>query len=211
MIEFIRRHKIATAVVVFDVIAILAVVFFIVLHNAKNATVDIYVAPSGATIELNGKKYDNFSSYELMPGNYRVRISMEGMKTNEYDFTLEPNGFVRVWKYLLDDNGSLEYYLNNPNEITFLSRFTDDKIIGDFMNHYDKVSSIRDVLPLEYYERIDPNNTLGVFVEEDTEDCTKELLCLVVYGGEQNRNIALDLIKQAGYNPDDYRIRFEEE
>ncbi len=196
---------------VFDVIAILAVVFFIVLHNAKNATVDIYVAPSGATIELNGKKYDNFSSYELMPGNYRVRISMEGMKTNEYDFTLEPNGFVRVWKYLLDDNGSLEYYLNNPNEITFLSRFTDDKIIGDFMNHYDKVSSIRDVLPLEYYERIDPNNTLGVFVEEDTEDCTKELLCLVVYGGEQNRNIALDLIKQAGYNPDDYRIRFEEE
>jgi hypothetical protein len=33
----------------------------------------------------------------------------------------------------------------------------------------------------------------------------------VIYGGEKNRDIALGLIKEAGYNPDDYGIRFEEE
>ena len=210
MMNFIRRHKVATIVVILDVIAILVVVLLIVLHQAKNATVDIYVAPSGASIELNGKEYENFTSFELMPGHYRVKISMEGMKTDEYDFTLEPGGFVRVWKYLLDEDGSLNYYIKHSEEITFLSRFDNNKDVKDLIDYYDKVTSIKNALPLEYYERSDPNNTVGVFIEEDTQECVDEIYCLVIYGGEKNRDIALRLIKEAGYNPEDYRIRFEE-
>ena len=211
MLDYIRHHKIVSAVIALNVIAILIAILFVVIHNAKTAAVDIYVAPSKATIELNGKNYDNFASYNLMPGDYHVKISMDGMKTEEYDLILENDGFVRIWKYLVDDNGSLDYYLKNPDEIAILAKFNDDKDANSVVEYYNKVVSIRDALPLEYYDRSDPNNSIGVFVEEDMNECNDKILCLVIYGGEENRAKALDLIKEAGYNPDDYGIRFEED
>lgn len=211
MLELIRRHKIISAAIALNVIAILVVVLLIVVHRAKTVSIDVYVAPSEATIELNGKKFDNFASYNLMPGEYHVSISMDGMKTEEYDLTLESDSFTRIWKYLVDDDGSLNYYLENPDEISILTKFSDDVEVKKVIEHYDKVVSIRDALPLEYYDRSDPNNSVGVFVEEDMNECIDKILCLVIYGGEKNRDIALGLIKEAGYNPDDYGIRFEEE
>ena len=211
MLELIRRHKIISAAIALNVIAILVVVLLIVVHRAKTVSIDIYVAPSDAIIELNGKKYDNFSSYNLMPGEYHVSISMDGMKTKEYDLVLENDGFARIWEYLVDDDGSLNYYLENPDEISILTKFSDDEEVKRVIEYYDKVVSIRDALPLEYYDRSDPDNSVGVFVEEDINECIDKILCLVIYGGEKNRDIALGLIKEAGYNPDDYGIRFEED
>ena len=164
MLDYIRRRKIASAVIALNVIAVLIAILFVVIHNAKTASVDIYVAPSEATIELNGKNYDNFASYNLMPGDYHVKISMDGMKTEEYDLILENDGFARIWKYLVDDNGSLDYYLKNPDEIAILAKFNDDKDANSVVEYYNKVVSIRDALPLEYYDRSDPNNSIGVFV-----------------------------------------------
>ena len=211
MLEVIRRHKIISAAIALNVIAILVVVLLVVVHRAKTASIDIYVAPSEATIELNGKKYDNFASYNLMPGEYHVSISMDGMKTKEYDLALENDGFARIWEYLVDDNDSLDYYLKNPDEISILTKFSDDEEVKKVIEYYDKVVSIRDALPLEYYDRSDPDNSVGVFVEEDTDECANKILCLVIYGGEKNRDIALNLIREAGHNPDDYGIRFEED
>ena len=211
MLELIRRHKIISAVVALNVIAVLVVILLVVIHRAKTVSIDVYVAPSEATIELNGKKFDNFASYNLMPGEYHVSISMDGMKTEEYDLTLESDGFARIWEYLVDDNDSLDYYLKNPDEISILTKFSDDEEVKKVIEYYDKVVSIRDALPLEYYDRSDPDNSVGVFVEEDMNECIDKILCLVIYGGEKNRDIALGLIREAGYNPDDYGIRFEEE
>ena len=195
MLELIRRHKIISAAIALNVIAILVVVLLIVVHRAKTVSIDIYVAPS----------------YNLMPGEYHVSISMDGMKTKEYDLALENDGFARIWEYLVDDDGSLNYYLENPDEISILTKFSDDEEVKKVIEYYDKVVSIRDALPLEYYDRSDPDNSVGVFVEEDINECIDKILCLVIYGGEKNRDIALGLIKEAGYNPDDYGIRFEEE
>ena len=124
---------------------------------------------------------------------------------------LDDNGFARIWKYLADDNGSLDYYFKNSDEIAIIAKFGDDESVNELIEHYNKVISIRDVLPLEYYDRSDPDNSIGVFVEEDMNECDNKILCLVIYGGEDNRDIALSLIKEAGYNPDDYGIRFEED
>ena len=136
---------------------------------------------------------------------------MDGMKTTEYDLALENDGFERIWAHKVDDNDSLDYYLKNPDEISILTKFSDDEEVKKVIEYYDKVVSIRDALPLEYYDRSDPDNSVGVFVEEDMNECIDKILCLVIYGGEKNRDIALGLIKEAGYNPDDYGIRFEEE
>ena len=211
MFDYVRRHKLLSIAIILNIIAILIVVLFVVIHKSKTAVVDIYVVPSEAVVELNGKKFDNFASHNLAPGDYHVKISMEGMQTQEYDLTLGDDEFARIWKYLVSNDRGLDYYLDNPDELLFLRKFSDDKDAKSLVEYYDKVVSIRDVLPLEYYERFDSANMVGVFVEEDMGECENELLCLVVYGGERNRDIALDLIREAGYEPDNYKIRFEGE
>ena len=210
MLEFIKRHKIATLVTI-NLVALIIAIVIIIIHLAKTATIDINVAPNDATITLNGRKYDNNTSHDVLPGNYHVKIAMDGMQTKEYDISLERNGFIRIWDYLLDEKGGFDYYLTHPDDMATLAELDIDQKVKDIVNYYNRITSIRDMLPLEYYERFEVDKPLGVFIEEDPNDCDSKALCLVVYGGEKNRDIALKLIKEAGYDPEDYGIRFERE
>ena len=210
MLEFIKRHKIATLVTI-NLVALMIVLVIIIIHFAKTATIDIYVAPSGAMVTLNGRRYDNLKSHDILPGNYHVEIAMDGMQTKEYDITLEKDSFIRIQNYLLDEKGGFDYYLFHSDEMSLLAEFDDDQKVKNTVDYYNKVVSIRDVLPLEYYERSDARSIVGVFIKEDDRDCNDSILCLLVYGGEKNRDIALKLIKDAGYNDKDYKIRFKED
>ncbi|MBR3236329.1 hypothetical protein IKF92_01440 [Candidatus Saccharibacteria bacterium] len=211
MFSFVKQHKISCLVAFLNIVAVLVAILVIVLHNAKTATIDIYVAPSEAVIELNGKKYDNFTSPDIMPGDYHVKISMDGMQTKELDFEVFDGEFKRIRTYLLDEEGGFGYYLRNPDEILTLSEAADDEVGKDFVKNYNRITGIIADLPLEYYDRSDPANPIGVYIEKNEEFCGEKVMCLTVYGGEKNREIALNLIREAGYNPDDYGIVFSQE
>ena len=96
MFNFIKRHRLACAFVVIDIIVVLIVVLAIVYNNAKTAVIDIYVAPSKAVVEINGQKYDNFSSQNVFPGDYHVKISMDGMQTKELNLSLDDGEFGKI-------------------------------------------------------------------------------------------------------------------
>ena len=207
MLNFIKRHLLASALVLVNVIAIVIVTVAVFFDSARTATIDIQVAPSEAVIELNGKAYENFETHDVLPGDYHVKISMDGMQTKEYDVRLADDGFLQLWDYLLDENGGFDYYIINPEEEIVLSNIAKDEQSKAFVEEYDNIHSISDVLPLEYYDRSDPNNPIGVFVEESESECA-EIICLVAYGGEENREIVNNLIVEAGFNPDDYNVQF---
>ncbi|MBR3157309.1 hypothetical protein IKF20_02695 [Candidatus Saccharibacteria bacterium] len=211
MFSFVARHKIVSLIVFLNVVAILVTILVLVIHSAKTATVNIYVAPSEAVIELNGRSYSNFESYNLIPGDYHAKISMEGMQTKEFDFELYEGEFKRIKDYLLDENGGFDYYLKNPDDISVLAQATDDESVHAFIDEFEAMASILNKLPLEYYDRSDPEKPIGVYIEQSEDTCMEKAICLVVYGGEKNREIALELIREAGYNPDDYEITFDEE
>ena len=105
MLNFIKRHLLASALVLVNVIAIVIVTVAVFFDSARTATIDIQVAPSEAVIELNGKAYENFETHDVLPGDYHVKISMDGMQTKEYDVRLADDGFLQLWDYLLDENG----------------------------------------------------------------------------------------------------------
>lgn len=207
----VRQQKILPILIIVDIMAILIAIIIVAVHYAKTATIDIDVVPTDATVTLNGKRYDNLQSHDILPGDYHVEIAMEGMRTEEYDLSLQSGDYAKIWKYLVDENGGLDYYLKNPKEISALARFKDDENVSETIDYYNKIVSIRNVLPLEYYDRSDTNNPIGVFIEENTDDCDNETLCLYVYGGEKNKDIAMGLIRDAGYQPNDYGIRYEDE
>ena len=204
------RHKLGVALGFLNVVIVLVAVLVVVIGKSHTAILDIYVAPSEATIEINGKTYDNFASYNMRPGDYHVKIAMEGMQTKELDLTLQDDEFKRLWVYLVDENGGFAYYVQNPDDELILAKVADDAEAQSFIKEYEKTAGILDKLPLEYYDRSGSSST-GVYIEQSEEDCEGALICLAVYGGEENRMIAEELIREAGYNPDNYKLVFEGE
>lgn len=211
MFTFIKQHRLVAVLILINILAVVIVVGAVVYNNMKTATININVAPNEAIIELNGHRYDNFGSHDVLPGNYHVKISMEGMQTKEFDITMESNGFTRIETYLLDANGGFDYYIKNQDDELTLEDVANDEASKAFIAKYNKIVSIADVLPLEYYDRDDQANPIGIYIEQDLGVCEDDLVCLSVYGGEQHKDIVADLIREAGYNPDDYRIIYVSE
>ena len=216
MFSFIKRHKIISAFILVNAIVIAVVVAVIVNHNLKTATIDIYVAPAAATISLNGKDYENFQQYDILPGNYHVKIAMEGMQTKEYDLALEEDGFARIWTYLLDEDGGFEYYAWHPEDELILERVVvdDDTALKDFIAKHNRIYSIGEALPLTFsntYEQ-DVNEIVSINISwGDSTDCKKRPYCLVVFDMTgKNHDKALAMITEAGYDPDDYEIVFKQ-
>ena len=214
MFNLIRRHKVASVVVAIDIVAILVVILVIVLHQSKTATIDILIAPSAAEISLNGKRYDNFSSHNVMPGDYHAVVKMEGMETKDFDFSVQDGEFRRVWDYLLDGEGGFSYYLTHTDEVATLKQVADDEKAKTFLAKYDKLNSINTVLPLTYSNTYDLDATEIVSISinwGEEENCSAQNFCLMVsdYTGK-NHEKALSMIREAGYDPDDYVVQYEE-
>lgn len=212
MFNFIRNHKVLSLMGVLNVLMVLVAILIIVVHHTKTATIDIMVAPSEATIELNGKKYENLESYNIMPGDYHVKVAMEGMQTREYDMNLADGGFARIWTYLVDADGGFEYYMMHPDDAAILEDVA-DKDAEAFVEKYTKMMSITEVLPLTLSNRGDnTGEIISIHIRWGTEDeCREKPYCLIVkdFTGK-NTERALAMIREAGYDPDDYEIIFKE-
>ena len=212
MLEFIKRHKIATLVTI-NLVALVIAIVIIIIHLAKTATIDINVAPNDATITLNGKKYDNNTPHDILPGNYHVKIAMDGMQAKEYDITLEKNGFVRIWDYLLDEKGGFDYYLSHPEDEFALAEIVkdDDKTAQAFIAKYENITSILDILPYDYDAYTDDFSEYVQYrIYQNPNDNCDKAVCLIIEdntGGNEQR--AKDKLKEMGYNLDDYNIAYE--
>lgn len=208
MLNFVVRHKLLATLFFLNIIIVLVAVLVVLIAKSHTAILDIYIAPSEVTIEINGRQYDNFASYNMRPGDYHAKISMDGMQTKEFDFVLKDDELKRLWTYLVDENGGFGFYMTNPDDEMVLEKVADDDESQQFIDKYERTSGILDELPLEYYDR-SGTDPVGIYIEQSENECTGSLLCLVVYGGEKNRMLAEGLIREAGYDPSDYKLVFE--
>ena len=210
MFNFIKRHKIASIVTI-NIIAFIIIIVAIIIHNAKTAVVDIFIAPSDAIITLNGRSYDNFKSHDVLPGTYHVKISMENMQTKEYDITLENQGFIRIWDYLLDENGGYSYYLIHSEDEAILAEIANDEKTKKFLEDYDQAAAILDLLPIKYDAySADFSEYTQYKIEQDHRDDCPKIICLKIIDGTGNsEQAAKDKIVEKGYNLDNYDISYE--
>lgn len=209
MIDFIKRHKAICLVIFLNIIAFLLAVLIIVIHNSKTATIDIKIAPSEAIIKINGVNYKNFETYDIAPGDYHVSISMDGMWTKDFNVSIEDGELERIWTYLLDKNNSFSYYVYHPEDAVLLSDLADDQAKA-FIEEYDRVQGIQEQLPLTYSNTFDQEATeiISISIRWGEEgECKEKPYCLVVndYTGK-NSEKAMAMIREAGYNPDDFEI-----
>jgi len=214
MLNFIKRHKIAT-IITLNLVVVAIVVIAIIIHFAKTAVIDILVAPKDAIVTLNGRRYDNQKQHDVLPGNYHVKIAMDNMQTKEYDITLEKDGFAKIWGYLLDVNGSYEYYYSHPEDANILTKVAldDDEAAKAFIAKYEKAISIIDILPFDYDAYTDGFSEYVQYnIQQDLRDDCNKAVCLIIEdntGG--NEQTAKDKLKELGYNLDDYDITYKYE
>lgn len=214
MVNFLKRHWLAL-LVVFNIILIAIAAAIIINHQSKTATIDILVAPTDSTILLNGRPYQN-GEYDIRPGEYKIEIKKDGFETKTIDFNLTKDGFKRIYTYLLPENKSFSYYDSSEHSNDFytleqIAKFDNDQKLKDYITSREKRLSIISILPLvfsQYTNHYKDYTEYAVDLNASVENCPKILCLKIVDVNGNNEQNALNLIKEKGYNPDDYEIEY---
>ncbi len=223
------RNKWVRLIIILDIIAIIVVVIFTVFNVMKTSVLYFNITPLDATISVNGDSNYANGSYRMLPGDYEIAISHEGMTTKTFNVELGGDSIVNIVTYLAGEDGGFEFYELRDNYSSYVELAgiasaennvtTDgDTSAEEFVAEMEERLSLMDKLPLvrqiphllsngaRHIDRILVEN--GVEMLED--GCTS-ILCLYAdyYDDgaiDDYKQAVKDLIIEAGYNPIDYEI-----
>ena len=174
MKSFIKNHPVLIIVFTFLIIAT-GVLFIIALSINNTSEIEIRVAPSSATILIDGKQYQN-GKFRISSGEHNIKITKDGFNTK--DFTINTNTTDKIYTYLLESNGGYNWYLTHQEDALLLTS------IGDYESKftsetYNAKHAIIAKLPVIYanydkeYNYTEYRIDGGSFVGCDTDFCLK--------------------------------------
>ena len=201
--------KIVIAVSAIIFIAILGISLFFVIDDAsRSVTVRFLVAPSSASITLNGKEYQNATDYKITPGNYTLVIAKDGFESYEEQISPQDNDTLNISVSLDVLPGNEDYYKNHPGEAYALETIWTDQMISGSEVVMDSNPLLK-VLPItvEYYIQSKQYVHYQISFRIDNPD-NVTILVNDYSGG--NYEAALERIRTEGYNPDDYTIEYHD-
>lgn len=205
MKSFIKSHPLL--VIVFSVLIFITGVLFITALSLKDTSeIELRIAPSSATVTIDGKPYEN-GTFRISTGVHTIKIEKSGFTTKEYTFDTTKTD--KIYDYLLENDGGYTWYLNHKEDALLLTS------IGDYLTtlestKYTSEYPVSTVLPIIYAHYDEDYNYTeyridgGSFTGCDTDFCIK---VTDTTGG--NLDAAKQKIRDAGYNPDDYQILYE--
>lgn len=209
--NFILKHKKGILLGIGVVLAVIAGVF-VVLDLLKNAYFSIVVTPVGAKITVNGQEYSN-GTFKRFPGEVIVKIEHEGMVSKEVTLNLESGKTTVLRAFLTGEDDDFSHYDTNLRDYEILKLVATESEAIEYIKATDKKLTIREVLPLQRWsDNKTPspvNGKLGreTSITDGTNDAAcKQLICLMIQDNTGNDAIARELIKNAGYNYDDFQI-----
>ena len=184
------------------IVAILAIVVILTTILSKNAELILLVAPSTATLKIDGHKVAS-GSIKLRAGSHTLVISGEGFEEKQIDFEIAKHETKSINAYAGNDN-DFEYYLKHDTEIDRLALVADEEAIK-FINNYRKSKTILELLPIvvakEYGAK---SSTLS------RGDTCERSYCLKIT--DDNADLRKEMeakIVELGYNPENYEIIYE--
>ena len=204
VLSIIRRHPLAAATIAIDLVLIIILIYSISININKTATIDILVAPSTAKVHIKGHTYTN-GSYHVQPGDFTAKITAEGFETKTVNISASENAITKVYVYLENSKNGMTFYAENESESDILAT-----IIGDNKEDSSYRYAIIGHLPLTYKNKTTlTNDGESLTVLQKIDNCNNHP-CLQVYNSgmssEKVAQITAELIRTAGFNPDDYDI-----
>ena len=209
--SFIKSHPVISGVLGVNVLAIVIVSIVALINFMQSAQLEVLVAPSSSKITVDGRKIEN-GTFGFLPGKHEIKIEKEGFESKTEIVELASGETVRFWTYLFEEDGGLEYYGTNADDMAILEEVgRQDEEVQEFLLRYEKKAEIKSVLPLTYAVNGNTNGgkSVSVSIRSGGNKCRKGFCLLIqdVFGG--NLNKAIEMIKNAGYNPKDYEILYQ--
>ena len=212
--ERIKNNKLVLGFLVFDLIAIIILIILNILNLFRSATIDISVVPLDATVTINGKKYDNNSSYNVFPSNNaKVEISHPDLESKSFTVDLKRNSTTSIREYLTGKDGDFSYYAkkSHRDDLDALRTLADNSFKSKDLSAFLKKVAIVEVLPITFSQPAESKyDLISISIAIEYKQCKKQSFCLVVTDlTGKNTELARSLIKENGYNPDEYEIIYE--
>jgi len=191
------------------VITIVAIsVVFIVIDSKNSAKVDIMVAPLSAEIKIGDKIYKN-GTYGFEPGEIDVTISKEGFEPESRILTLESGATTKLYVYLTPLEWNKNWYYNNREDMMLMMAIGDAN--ADIESKaYSEKNPIIGILPIIYAKYDDSWDYTEFRIDGGGfEECSRDFCLKITDTTGGNYENALQLIKEKGYNADDFEIIYE--
>lgn len=217
------RKSFKKIIIILVILAVLGGISVLVYNLLKSAELSIMVAPTEATVTIDGKEYTN-GQYKFFPRNgVEIEISAPGYKTQNIELDLMANQVTPLRAVLEDEDGGYESYLATSESFELLkmvSAEVENKELLDFVNSVKKRIGILDILPVnenqgEFY--VDQH---GFIVSMDANAAILQIMasgddcgvvpCIDVYESNGDLEKARSYIRKKGYNPDDYEYNMSD-
>ncbi len=206
--EKIQKRKIMILAGGGTVILLLILIFIGIIMSKPNATLDILVTPLSAKILINDEEYSN-GTYNLEPGEIMAVISKDGFTSQEIKLDLVEGETTKLYTYLLPADGSFDWYLNHEEDMMVLNTIGDAIAYEEGMSYIEK-NPIIEILPIIYADYDKNWNYTEFRVDGGKFDKCEKAFCLKITdttGG--NYEAALGLIREKGFDPEDFEIIYE--
>ena len=215
-IEDNSKKIIITLSIIIGVLLIFISVFAIIIpfinSQATSTYLDIAVAPSTATIELDGTRI-NAGVNEITPGEHHLKFSAPDFESKEINIIIEKHKDQSVVEYLKNTTEGMQYFFKSREDIAVLRSYqqknTNDQEVTDFLNKYDSLIKITEKLPIVTNFREGANIVSGEITDGTNNPKCDYAFCLQVDQPKSYEWRIRESMQLAGYNYDDYEIIYE--
>lgn len=200
-------QKYPLLIVGFIVLIFATIILFITALNLNGTSeIELLVAPASASVTIDGKAYQN-GTFRIPSGTHTIKIEKDNFNSKE--FTFDTGNTDKIYAYILESDGSYNWYLNHSEDALILTS------IGDYeaalkAENYAKTYQISSILPIIYANYDEQYNYTEYRIDGGSFTGCNSDFCLKITdttGG--NYDAAKQKIEDAGFNPDDYQILYE--
>ena len=200
--------------VVLAIALVIAIVIIISLQLARNARLVVMVAPTSATVKINGIAYTN-GTYNLYPGKAKVEISKDGFDKKEYDLEIKAHETATIYAALAQGD-DYSWYKTHGKDYEIL-KLVGDKASYKYIEKTENAKLIVAVLPLKKVEMLTKGKVSSdgkpfhetVITNGSADKKCHSVFCLKIKDNTGNDDVAKQLVNEAGFNFEDYDVIYE--
>lgn len=198
-----RLIKIILAFIVAILIALAGYFIFNQVRHSQEAKINIYVLPEDSTVKVDSQIVKKRSIY-VKPGEHTVEASKTGFRTDKRKVSVKKKDVIDL--YLLPypvSQEALNWLRQNPDVQRLREEYAAHNV-AQIQAKLKEKYPILEILPI-----VTPYYRIDYGVSEKNPDDPESIALYITSATEANKNLALERIKDEGFNPNNYEIVYK--